>query len=437
MILFFKAIINLFRLVFLAVFCALLYPVFKKRSIYHFLNFAGPSFIKLGQTLATRPDIVGDHMAEILSKFQDKVKPFSAKKVKKALKKDLEIEFEKTFSEFDYHSKASASIAQVHKAKLISGEEVAVKILRPNIKKITKRDIATLKIIVKITRLFSKSLAKTLLDIEKLLEEAAKTELNLMREASMAIRLRQEMQAENVKGFYVPKIYAKYSSQNILVSEWLYGIKFSDKKAILNSNFDKKQIAENFIIAYFTQVYQNGFFHADMHQGNLFLLENGDIGVVDFGIMCEIDKKLRIAIAEILIAYINKDYEKVAKIHIDAEIVPKDANLYELTLSCKKIGERMVGNSIKEISWGHLLKELIDMAKNYKMSTKPELLLLQKTILLVEGTGIMLDPDLNIWKIAKPWVKDWVRKNIGFDAKIRDIAVDIIDAIKKIVKDNL
>lgn len=435
MILFIRALLNLIRLFLLAFIFTLFYPFLKNKSIYYFLNFAGASFIKLGQTLSTRPDLIGEKLAKILAKFQDRVSPFSERKVRKIIAKNFKNNFDEIFSDFDFKPKASASIAQVHKASLKTGEEVAVKLLRPNIAKSTVRDIKTVKILIFLIKFLSKELSKVLSDINDVLIQTSKTELNLLREASMAYRLKKEM--KDVEGFYVPKIFLNYSSQNILVIEWLDGIAFSDQEKIKATKFDQKKLAENFLTAYFIQVYQNGFFHADMHPGNLFLLKNGDIAVVDFGIMGEIDKKLRIAIAEILIAYINRDYEKVAKIHIEAGIVPKNVDLFELTLSCKKIGDRMVDNAIKDISFAEVLKQLIDMTKEFEISTKPELLLLQKTIMLVEGTGIMLDPELNIWTVAKPWVKDWAKKNISFDAKIRDMAVDFVDAIKNIIKSHL
>ena len=200
------------------------------------------------------------------------------------------------------------------------------------------------------------------------------------------------------------------------------------------SPFDKKQIAQNLVISYFEQVYANGFFHADMHQGNLFLLKNGDIGVVDFGIVGQIDKKTRLAVAEILIGFLGKDYQRVAQLHIDAGLVPADTKVDSLALSCRKIGETIVGSNVKDISVAKLLANLITMTRDYKMEARPELLLLQKTILLVEGVGIMLDPNLNIWDLARPWVKEWAKKNLGFDAKIRDTLVDLFEMAKKFLR---
>lgn len=407
------AIVNLFRLKFLLL---ISFPIFlfnRNRAIRFFLVKAGPSFIKLGQILSTRPDLVGKQLARTLSSFQDSLPPFEAQ---------FDENFLKNFSEIDSIPVASASIAQVHRAKLITGEDVAVKILRPRIAKIMARDIYTLKI-------FSKILPKIFSDIADLLKRVSKSELDLLQEAANASRLKEDL--KDVKGFYVPEIFWKYSTEKILVLEWLDGSPFSDPQSIENSPHDKKQIAENLVISYFNQVYVHGFFHADMHPGNLFLLKNGDIGVVDFGIMGVLDKRTRLGVAEIFIGFLQKDYKSVAQLHIDIGLVPADTKIDDLALSCRKIGETIVGSNVTDVSAAKLLSNLIKMTREYKMETRPELLLLQKTLMVVEGVGVTLDPELNIWELARPWVKDWAVKNIGFDAKIRDAFVDLFEIAKK------
>lgn len=424
--------LNLIRLILILL--ALL-PIFifsKKRAIFLFFQIAGPSFLKLGQLLSVRQDLVGEEIAETLAKFQDNVKPFSFDKLSEIINQEFHQNFDKIFLEFNQTPIASASIAQVHKAKLISGEIVAVKILRPNIQKMMMRDIVTLKLLAKLCWFFSSFLAKTCTDIAELLTQTAKFELDLLHEGANGSKLREDMQ--NVKGFFVPKIFWQYSSSKILITEWIDGIAFSDSKKISQTNFDKKIIAQNLVLAYFQQVYVHGFFHADMHPGNLFLKDNGDIAVVDFGIVGKIDKKTRIAVAEVLIGFLHRDYDKIAKIHIDAGFVPADTNLIDLSLSCRKIGEMIVGVDVKDISIAKLLTALIDLSKNYKMEAKPELLLLQKTLLLVEGVGVSLDENLNIWDLARPFVKKWAKTNIGFDAKIRDAILDLFFAVKEYIK---
>jgi ubiquinone biosynthesis protein len=425
--------LNLLRLAFLFLFFLPLYFISKERAIFYFLKFSGPSFIKLGQLLSTRSDLVGQALAAVLASFQDHLPPFSQKKLRKILTQEFGQNFEKIFAEFNFTASASASIAQVHKAKLlVDGKFVAVKILRPGITRIMARDIVTLKLMIKFCGFFAKFFAKALADIVNLLEETSKSELDLLQEAANASRLKEDLQ--NLQGFYVPQIFWQFSSTKILVLEWLEGIPFSDQKAILNSSFDKKQIAQNLVISYFNQVYVHGFFHADMHPGNLFLLKNGDIGVVDFGIVGKIDKKTRLGVAEILIGFLNKNYQRVAQIHIDIGLVPPETKVDDLALSCRKIGETIVDSSVKNISLAKLLANLITMTRDYKMVASPELLLLQKTLLLVEGVGVMLDPELNIWDLARPWVKDWAKKNIGFDAKIRDAMFDLFELAKKFLR---
>lgn len=413
------AITNLFRLAFLLLFAAPIFFFDRNRAIYFFFNSAGPSFIKLGQILSIRPDLVGEKLATTLSSFQDALPPFAAK---------FESDFLEEFSEFDPKPVASASIAQVHKAKLKTGEDVAVKILRPRIAQIMARDISTLKIIAKF-------LPRIFLDIADLLTQVSKSELDLLHEAANASRLREDL--KDVKGFYVPTIFWKFSSEKILVLEWLDGIPFSNSLAIKNSLHDKKKVAEHLVISYFSQVYIHGFFHADMHPGNLFLLKNGDIGVVDFGIVGKLDKKTRIAVAEILIGFLHKDYRRVAQIHIDVGMVPASTNLDDLALSCRKIGETIVGSNVRDISVAKLLTNLIGMMRDYKMETRPDLLLLQKTLLVVEGVGVMLDPELNMWELARPWVAEWAKKNISFDAKIRDAVVDLFELARKFLRSSL
>ena len=390
--------------------------------------------MKLGQTLAVRPDLVGKRLAEVLSSFQDQLKPFSTRRVRKALKEEFSTNFDNVFSEFDYKPIGSASIAQVHKAKLKTGDEVAVKILRPNIRRIVARDIATLDLMARISNVFSQHYSKIFSDIAAVLKHARKSELDLTQEASNAVRLKEELR--DLQGFYVPQVYFHVSSKNILVTEWIDGYALSDKKLIASLDFNRKQAAYNLVTSYFTQVYVYGFFHADMHQGNLFLMKNGlqegAIGVVDFGIMGSIDKKMRLALAEIFIGFLQKDYERVAKIHVRAGLVPQDTNIDELALSCRKIGETIVGVSVKDISLAKLLSSLIVMTQEHKMVVKPELLLLQKTLLLVEGVGMMIDEHINIWELATPWMREWAKKNISFDAKIRDVVLEMVGMVKKI-----
>lgn len=432
------AFFNFFRLIFLATFFFFLAPFLRRKSIYLFLKFAGPSFIKLGQTLSTRDDLVGEKMAKILSNFQDRLPPFSFKKVQKILKNQLGKNcFDEIFLEFNEKAAASASIAQVHKAHLKNGKKVAVKILRPKIRQITARDIKTLSIIIFLARFFSKQAAQFLQDVRAVLQNCAISELDLLKEAGNAIRFHENL--AEIEGFYVPRVFLQFSTHQILVLEWIDGVPFSDKKAILATKFDKDKLAENLVLSYFHQLYQDGFFHADMHPGNLFLIEEGEnagkIAVIDFGIVGKIEKNLRIGLTEIFIAYLDENYKKVAKLHVNYGLVPKNTDIHQLAVACQKIGQRVVNNNVKDISLAELMKDLIELTSSYNMRTEANLLLLHKTLMLVEGVGVMLNPNLNIWQIAKPWVRQWAKTNIGFDAKIRDFVEKFANLVRDYARD--
>lgn len=428
-----SSVFNLLRLALLLLVSAILYLFIKNKAIYFFLKFSGPSFIKLGQLLANRPDLVGDDLAFQLSSFQDRLPAFSFKKIVKIIESEFSQPLNKIFAEFDPIPVASASIAQVHQAKTMEDDLVAVKVLRPNISALIKRDIATLRLLANFTGLVSVYFKEKFLSIVELLTVCSHKELDLFCEASAAAELKEKL--VDVKGFYVPKVYWQLVSSKVLTTQWIEGVPFSDRlkifQAIKDNGFNKVDIARNLVLSYFNQVYVHGFFHADMHGGNLFLMKNGDIGVVDFGIMGSIDKKTRIAITEIVIAFLDRNYKKVAQLHIDAGLVPENIDINEFVLSCRVIGELVVDKAVGQVSMAKLLENLLKMTRKYQMQTKPELLLLQKTMMLVEGIGMFLDKDLNIWDLAKPFVKEWAKKNIGFDAKIRDFVVEILGVIKK------
>jgi len=323
------SIINLIHLTFLFGFFILFYPFSKNKAIYFFLKLAGPSFIKLGQLLANRPDLVGDALSAQLSGFQDNLSPFAFNKAIKIIESEFGKSIDELFAEISPIPIASASIAQVHKAKTLEGDVVAVKILRPNIAYLVKRDIATLRLLAFLVGVVSTYLKTKLLDIAQLLEICSEKELDLLLEGSSATELKEKL--FDVSGFYIPKIYWQLTSKKVLTMEWIDGVPFSNHKIILqtieNCGLDKIVIASNLVNSYFNQVYVHGFFHADMHRGNLLLMKNGNIAAVDFGIMGSIDKKTRIAITEIIIAFLDKNYQKVAKLHIDAGFVPDNIDL--------------------------------------------------------------------------------------------------------------
>ncbi len=253
-------------------------------------------------------------------------------------------------------------------------------------------------------------------------------------------RLRLKDNLKDCAEIYIPDIHWELTTSRIMVTSWVDGIALSDIDSINASDIDKVKAANNLVTGYLNQVYRDGFFHGDMHPGNLFLMSDSRIAMVDYGIIGIIDKRTRIAIARILDGYSRKDYDAVAKAHLYGNLVPKDTNITEFTLDCRVIGETLVGKSIKEISFADLLAKLLKMTKKYNTATDPELLLLQKTIMLVEGVGVSLDSNLNIWDVAKPWVTNWAKLNLGFDARIRDYSLEFMERacyLSQIIENNL
>ncbi len=422
--------LNIFKLILIFLLSSSVLPFNKSKSVYLFLKLSGPTFIKLGQLLATRSDLVGEIISKKLEIFQDKLPPFPCKKANQIIQKEFQKHSKDLFLDFSQKPVAAASIAQVYKCKTIYGEDVAVKILRPNIVKIINRDIFTLKLIAQLFSLFSAYYSKKTSDIVGVLEFCANRELDLLNEASVGSQLKDNL--SSFDGVYIPKIYWELSTKSVLTTEWIDGIPLSDSKRINNSKINKIKAAENLVISYFNQVYRDGFFHADMHPGNLFLMNDSRIAIVDFGIIGIIDKKTRLIIAQILISFLKRDYLRVAKLHIEAGLIPKDVNLVEFSLNCRIIGESVVGKSVGGTSFADLLAKLLNMTRKYDMKTSPELLLLQKTIMLVEGVGVSLNKDLNIWDISQPWIKEWAKTNIGFDSQMRDNYLEFIERIKSL-----
>ena len=238
----------------------------------------------------------------------------------------------------------------------------------------------------------------------------------------------------------MPDVHWDLTTSKIMATSWVDGIPLSNMEKISKSSIDKVKAANNLVIGYLNQVYRDGFFHGDMHPGNLFLMPDSRIAMVDYGIIGIIDKRTRIAIARILDGYSRKDYDAVAKAHLYGSLIPKNTNITEFTLDCRIIGETLVGKSIKDISFADLLAKLLKMTKKYNTAADPELLLLQKTIMLIEGVGVSLDSNLNIWDVAKPWVADWAKLNLGFDAVIRDYSIEFIEkfhSFSQIIENNL
>ena len=371
----------------------------------------GTTFIKLGQFLSTRPDIIGNEIAKKLENLQDKLPPFSSGKAKKIIQKEL--------GDNNYNlllnisePVAAASIAQVHKAQLNDNgtiKDIAIKILRPDIKKIFNDEIDALMLLAfLIEGIIKKTKRLKLVEVVFLLKEITNLELDLRFEGSAANEFLEN--TKNDVGFNVPKIFWNYTSENVLTLEWIDGISIREKEELEKKNIDTKTLATDVIQHFLRHAIRDGFFHADMHQGNLFVNENGEIVPVDFGIMGRLDKLNQRYLAEILFGFVKRDYKKVAEVHLVAGLVPKNVSVDEFAQALRSIGEPIFGQSVKDISGGNLLKQLFEITDKFNMQTQPQLLLLQKTMVVVEGVARKLNPETNIWETSRPVLENWLKE---------------------------
>ena len=370
----------------------------------------GTTFIKLGQFLATRPDIIGEELTKSLEKLQDKVPAFELHDSKKIIKKEIGEDYYKDITEIS-EPIAAASIAQVHLAKIMhEGKEkqVAIKILRPDIEKLFNEELDALMLFAYIVEnTFTKAKRLKLVEVVHLLREITNIEMDLRFEAAAANELYEN--TKNDQGFIVPKIYWNYTTKKILTLDKVEGISIREIQRIEEIGVDLKKLAENLIQSFLIQAVRDGFFHGDMHQGNLFVNNDGNIIPVDFGIMGRLDENNRKFLAEILYGFIKRDYVKVAEVHFQAGLVPQDASKEEFAQALRSVGEPIFGQSIKDISGGNLLAQLFEITEKFNMPTQPPLLLLQKTMVVVEGVARKLYPETNIWEVSRPVLENWLK----------------------------
>ncbi len=405
----------------------------EEQKLSNSLQSMGTTFIKLGQFLATRPDIIGEKLSKQLETLQDKLPPFSLSEAKNMIKKDLGDE---TYNSIINLSEpvAAASIAQVHKAQINDNgtiKDVAIKILRPDIKKIFNEEIDALMVLAFIVEtLIKKTKRLKLVEVVFLLKEITNLEMDLRFEAAAANEY-----AENTKndaGFSVPKIYWNFTGENVMTLDWIEGISIRETGELLKRNIDTKKIASDIIQHFLRHAIRDGFFHADMHQGNIFIDNSGQIVPIDFGIMGRLDKLSQRFLAEILFGFIQRDYKKVAEVHISAGLVPKEVPVNDLAQALRSIGEPIFGQSVKDISGGKLLKQLFDVTEKFNMQTQPQLLMLQKTMVVVEGVARKLNPETNIWETSKPVLEKWLNETKDPINSINDTLKDSFDVIKKL-----
>ncbi|MEC7143416.1 MAG: 2-polyprenylphenol 6-hydroxylase [Pseudomonadota bacterium] len=395
----------------------------------------GTTFIKLGQFLATRPDIIGEELSKSLEKLQDKVPAFDLHDAKKIIKKEIGENYFKDIQDLS-EPIAAASIAQVHLAKIKHKEQqkqVAIKILRPDIEKLFNEELDALMLFAYIVEsTITKAKRLKLVEVVHLLREITNIEMDLRFEAAAANELYEN--TKNDQGFIVPKIYWNYTTKKILTLDKVEGVSIREIQKINNLGVDLKKLAENLIQLFLVQAVRDGFFHGDMHQGNLFVDQKGNIIPVDFGIMGRLDKNNRKFLAEILYGFIKRDYVKVAEVHFQAGLVPKDASKEEFAQALRSVGEPIFGQSIKDISGGNLLAQLFEITEKFNMPTQPPLLLLQKTMVVVEGVARRLYPETNIWEVSRPVLEDWL-KNVKSPKSTINKAIDTSSEILKRIPD--
>ena len=380
----------------------------------------GPIFVKFGQLLSTRRDLLPDDIAEELAHLQDHVPPFPSDRARAILERVYERPLSKVFQTFEASAFASASIAQVHRAELYDGREVVVKIRRPNIEKIIQRDIGLLYTLAELAERYwreGRRLRPT--EVVAEYEKTITDELDLMREGANASQLRRNFTGSEL--LYIPEVHWDYTHNNVLVMERISGIPISNVKAIKEAGIDLKKLAEAGVEIFFTQVFRDSFFHADMHPGNIFVSPQGRYLAVDFGIMGTLSTQDQHYLAENFLAFFNRDYRRVAELHIQSGWVPQGTRVEEFEAAVRSVCEPIFERPLKEISFGRLLLRLFQTTRRFHMEVQPQLVLLQKTLLNIEGLGRDLYPDLDLWQTAKPYLERWVSEQIGPRAFIKGL----------------
>ena len=391
----------------------------------------GPAAIKLGQALSTRPDLVGDKAAENLSLLQDDLPPAPFAAIKQTIEASFGQPLEGLYTSFDEVPVGAASIAQVHRAVTTDGREVAVKVLRPGIEEEFAKAIDTYEwAAAHVESMGGEAERLRPRLVVAHFKQWTARELDLQREAASASELRENMVAE--PGYYIPEIDWRRTARRVLTMEWLDGIKLNDREALIAAGQDCAALAATLVRAFLRQAVVDGFFHADLHHGNLFALPDGRIGAIDFGIMGRIDRRARVWLAEILYGLITGDYRRVAEIHFEAQYVPAHHKVEEFATALRAAGEPIRGLPVKDISVGRMLESLFSITRDFDMQTQPHLLLLQKTMVMNEGVATALDPDINMWETAEPFLKDWIRSELGPEAYYADRVIEVVRALKKI-----
>ncbi len=380
----------------------------------------GPIFVKFGQLLSTRRDLLPEDIADELAGLQDSVNPFPGTLARSIIERAYSMSVTEVFAEFSEQPLASASIAQVHAATLKDGRRVIVKVVRPGIEKVIRRDVGLLYELAGLAeRYWSEARRLRPVEVVAEYEKTIFDELDLIREAANASQLRRNFFDSEL--LYVPEIHWPLTRRNVMVMEQISGIPVSDVATIRAQGIDIKKLSERGVEIFFTQVFKHNFFHADMHPGNIFVSPQGRYIAIDFGIMGTLSPGDQHYIAENMLAFFNRDYRRVAELHIQSEWVPRETRVDEFESAIRSACEPIFERPIKEISFGRFLLRLFQTARRFNMEVQPQLVLLQKTLLNIEGIGRQLYPDLDLWKTAKPFLERWMSEQIGVRAFVNSI----------------
>ncbi len=391
----------------------------------------GPSFIKLGQSLATRADLLGQELAADLSQLHDDLPPFEGAVARQLIERELGRPLDDLFASFEDRPVAAASIAQVHFGTTPAGEEVAIKVLRPGIERQMARDLDFFVWIATwVERLQPAYRRLKPVKVVETMARWTRLEMDLRLEAAAAAEL-----ADNFKddpGFRVPRVDWQRTARRVLTLERVGGIASDERDALIAAGFDPDQILARAAESFFKQVFRDGFFHGDMHPGNIFIDAEGVLVPVDFGIMGRLDRPTRRYLGEMLLGFLSGDYQRVAEVHFTAGYVPANQDKAAFTQACRAIGEPIRGRPLAEISVGRLLGQLFEVSETFAMETQPQLLLLQKTMVVAEGVGRALNPELNMWQLAQPLIEGWIVENLGPQAQLRSALADGLEAARRL-----
>jgi len=390
----------------------------------------GPIFIKLGQALSTRKDLLPEDISVELTKLQDDCPPFNAEHSVQLIETALKRPVTEAFALFETEPMASASIAQVHAATLHDGTDVVVKVVRPDIKPVIEQDIALMFTLAKGLEVAIKE-SRRLHPVE-IVEEFEKTlldEMDMMKEAANATQLRRNFEGSDL--LYVPEIYWSHTNDNVMTMERIYGTRISEVDALKAQGIDLTDLSAKGVTIFFTQVFKHNFFHADMHPGNIFVLPDGRYAAIDFGIMGTLTPEDQRYLAENFLAFFNRDYLRVAELHIESEWVPRETRVNELESAIRAVCEPIWDRPLKEISFGLFLMRLFQTARRFGMEVQPQLVLLQKTLLNIEGLGRQLDDELDLWDTAKPFLEDWMQERVGLKSLLKSTKANLPYWIEK------